>query len=153
MLFAVHPIHTEAVANIKGRDEIITLLGSLAALYFSIRAYREKNLGLNFAAAGLFLLALFSKENAITFCAIVALTYYVFTKADFGKIVLKALTIRGIYGRQMYDTWYKMLALLDSGLNVDGMITHRFPASEYQSAFDLMATGEAGKVILDWTGV
>lgn len=72
---------------------------------------------------------------------------------DFGKIVLKALTIRGIYGRQMYDTWYKMLALLDSGLKVEGMITHRFPASEYQAAFDLMATGEAGKVILDWNHV
>ena len=71
-------------------------------------------------------------------------------EADFGKIVLKALTIRGIYGRQMYDTWYKMLALLDSGLNVDGMITHSFSAMEFQDAFDLMATGEAGKVILDW---
>lgn len=73
--------------------------------------------------------------------------------ADFGKIVLKALTIRGIYGRQMYDTWYKMLALLDSGLNVEGMITDRFAARDYQAAFDLMLTGEAGKVILDWTDV
>ena len=73
--------------------------------------------------------------------------------ADFGKIVLKALTIRGIYGRQMYDTWYKMLAMLDSGLDVTGMITDRFPAKDYQAAFDLMLTGEAGKVILDWTDV
>jgi threonine 3-dehydrogenase len=70
--------------------------------------------------------------------------------ADFGKIVLKALTIRGIYGRQMYDTWYKMLAMLDSGLDMSGMITHRFPADDYQAAFDLMLTGKAGKVILDW---
>jgi threonine 3-dehydrogenase len=73
--------------------------------------------------------------------------------ADFGKIVLKALTIRGIYGRQMYDTWYKMLAMLDSGLDMSGLITDRFPASEYQAAFDLMLTGEAGKVILDWENV
>lgn len=72
---------------------------------------------------------------------------------DFGKIVLNALTIRGIYGRQMYDTWYKMLALLDSGLNVEGMITHRFAAKDYQAAFDLMLTGKAGKVILDWTDI
>jgi threonine 3-dehydrogenase len=70
--------------------------------------------------------------------------------ADFGKIVLKALTIRGIYGRQMYDTWYKMLAMLDNGLDMSGMITHRFPAKEYQAAFDVMLTGECGKVILDW---
>jgi len=69
---------------------------------------------------------------------------------DWGKIVLKALTIRGIYGRQMYDTWYKMLAMLDNGLDMSGMITHRFSCDQYQEAFDVMLTGECGKVILDW---
>ena len=69
---------------------------------------------------------------------------------DFGKLVSKALTLRGIYGRQMYETWYKMLALLDSGLDVTPMITHRFKARDFQQAFDLMETGETGKVILDW---
>ena len=69
---------------------------------------------------------------------------------DWGKIVLKALTVRGIYGRQMYDTWYKMLAMLDNGLKMDEMITHRFNADDYQDAFDVMLTGECGKVILDW---
>ncbi len=72
-------------------------------------------------------------------------------KADFGKIVLKALTVRGIFGRQMYDTWYKMLAMLDHGLDMSGMITHRFECDDFQAAFDLMETGECGKVILDWT--
>ena len=69
---------------------------------------------------------------------------------DFGKLVGKALTLRGIYGRQMYETWYKMLALLDSGLDVTPMITHRFNARDFQQAFDLMETGKTGKVILDW---
>ena len=69
---------------------------------------------------------------------------------DFGKVVLKALTIRGIYGRQMYDTWYKMLAMLDDGLDMSGMITHRFSCDEFQQAFDVMSTGQCGKVILDW---
>ncbi len=69
---------------------------------------------------------------------------------DFGKIVGKALTLRGIYGRQMYETWYKMLALLDSGLDMSPMITHRFAARDFQDAFDLMETGKSGKVILDW---
>lgn len=82
LLFAAHPIHTEVVANIKGLDEIVTLLGSLAALYFSLRAYHEKKIGLNVAAGILFFLALLSKENAITFLAIVPLTYFVFTKAN-----------------------------------------------------------------------
>ena len=72
---------------------------------------------------------------------------------DWGKIVGKALTVRGIYGRQMYETWYKMLALLDSGLDVSNMITHRFEAREFQKAFDLMETGKSGKVILDWNEI
>jgi threonine 3-dehydrogenase len=53
----------------------------------------------------------------------------------------------------MYETWYKMLALLDSGLDVSGMITHRFAAQDFQQAFDLMETRKSGKVILDWTQV
>jgi len=72
---------------------------------------------------------------------------------DFGKFVGKALTLRGIYGRQMYETWYKMLALLDSGLNMSPMITHRFAARDFQKAFDLMETGKTGKVILDWNKI
>jgi len=53
----------------------------------------------------------------------------------------------------MYDTWYKMLAMINSGLDLSGIITHRFPASEYQQAFDVMAAGQCGKVVLDWTKV
>ncbi|MGB3455603.1 MAG: L-threonine 3-dehydrogenase [Litorimonas sp.] len=70
---------------------------------------------------------------------------------DLGKLVGKALTLKGIYGRQMYETWYKMLALIDAGLDMKPMITHRFAADDFQDAFDLMETGKTGKVILDWT--
>ncbi len=73
--------------------------------------------------------------------------------ANFGKLVGKALTLKGVYGRQMYETWYKMLALLDSGLDMSPMITHRFAARDFQQAFDLMETGKTGKVILDWTEI
>ncbi|MEL6864491.1 MAG: tetratricopeptide repeat protein [Bacteroidota bacterium] len=87
LLFIAHPIHTEAVANIKGRDEIMTLLGSLAALYLSVKAYREKTGPLAaLAVFTLFFLALMAKENAITFLAIVPLAYFTFTKADAGTI-------------------------------------------------------------------
>lgn len=85
-LFAVHPIHTEVVANIKGRDEILALLGSLAALYFSFRAYRENKPVLNVVAGVVFFLGLMSKENAITFLAVAPLAYYFFTKAGPGAI-------------------------------------------------------------------
>ena len=70
---------------------------------------------------------------------------------DLGKLVGKALTLKGIYGRQMYETWYKMLAMIDSGLDMKPMITHRFKADDFQDAFDLMETGKTGKVILDWS--
>ncbi len=91
LFFIAHPIHTEAVANIKGRDEIMTLLGSLAALLFSIKAYTEEKGWLNILAGIIFFLALMAKENAITFLAVVPLTYFVFTKAKFGKIALQTL--------------------------------------------------------------
>jgi protein O-mannosyl-transferase len=90
-LFAAHPIHTEVVANIKGRDEIAALLGSLAALYFSLRAYSEKKPLLNILAGVVFFLGLMSKENAITFLAIVPLAYYFFTQAKPGKIAVQLL--------------------------------------------------------------
>ena len=91
VLFVVHPVHTEVVANVKGRDEIMALLGSVAALLLSFRAYREKKPMLNLWAALLFTLAIFSKENAITFVAVVPLAYWFFTKADLGKVVLQTL--------------------------------------------------------------
>lgn len=91
LFFIAHPTHTEVVANIKGRDEIMTLLGSLAALLFSIKAFNTEKLWLNIVAGITFFLALMSKENAITFLAVVPLTYFVFTKAKFGKIAMQTL--------------------------------------------------------------
>lgn len=86
LLFLAHPIHTEVVANIKGRDEIVTLLGSLAAVYFSLKAYYSKRPLLHLTVGTLFFLALLSKENAITFLAVVPLTYFFFTKAEIPTI-------------------------------------------------------------------
>ncbi len=70
---------------------------------------------------------------------------------DWNDIIFKGLTLQGIYGRRMFETWYKMLAMLQTGLDVSPVITHHFPAVEYQEAFDVMRKGECGKVILDWT--
>ena len=74
------------------------------------------------------------------------------TEVDWGKIIMKALTLKAIYGREMFDTWYKMLALLGSGLDLSAIITHRFPAEQYEKGFEIMHSGESGKVILDWQG-
>jgi threonine 3-dehydrogenase len=70
---------------------------------------------------------------------------------DVDQIVRKMLTVRGIYGRQMYETWYKMTVMLRSGLDITPAITHRFPSTEYEAAFDAARSGDSGKVLLDWT--
>ena len=72
------------------------------------------------------------------------------TAIDWNDVIFKGLEIRGIYGRQMYETWYKMVAMLQSGLNIAPVITHRFKATEFQAGFETMLSGASGKVILDW---
>jgi threonine 3-dehydrogenase len=69
---------------------------------------------------------------------------------DWTKVVFNMLTIRGIYGREMYETWYKMTALIQSGLDITPVITHRMPYTEFEEGFALMRSGACGKVILDW---
>ncbi|MGF1463835.1 MAG: L-threonine 3-dehydrogenase [Maricaulaceae bacterium] len=73
------------------------------------------------------------------------------TATNWSKIILKALTIKGVYGREMFETWYKMLAMLQSGLDVSKVITHRLPVERYQEGFDAMGSGRSGKVVLSWT--
>jgi threonine 3-dehydrogenase len=72
---------------------------------------------------------------------------------DWNTVIFNMLTIRGIYGREMYETWYKMTVMLQSGLDISPVITHRFPATEYRAAFDAMLSGNSGKVIMDWTQI
>ena len=72
---------------------------------------------------------------------------------DWTQVIFKALTLKGIYGREMFETWYKMASLLQSGVDISAIITHRFAASEYAKAFEVIASGQSGKIILDWTHV
>jgi threonine 3-dehydrogenase len=71
---------------------------------------------------------------------------------DWKTVIFDQLTIRGVYGRQMYETWYMMTVMLQSGLDISPVITHRFPADRFEEAFTAIRTGETGKVILYWTG-
>jgi threonine 3-dehydrogenase len=72
------------------------------------------------------------------------------TAVDWDLVVFNGLTIRGIYGREMYETWYKMTVMIQSGLNIRPLITHRFHFTEYAEAFEVMRSGQSGKVILNW---
>ncbi len=70
---------------------------------------------------------------------------------DWSRIVFKAITIKGVYGREIFETWYKMIAMLENGLDVRRVITHRFKVDEFQAGFAAMLSGSSGKVVLDWT--
>jgi threonine 3-dehydrogenase len=73
------------------------------------------------------------------------------TAVDWSRIVFKALTIKGVYGREIFETWYKMIAMLENGLDVRRVITHRFPAGQFEEGFAAMRSGVSGKVVLDWS--
>jgi len=69
---------------------------------------------------------------------------------DWNEIIFKMLTVKGIYGREIFETWYKMIALVQSGLNLTDLITHRIDIDEFESGFAAMISGEAGKIVMDW---
>jgi len=69
---------------------------------------------------------------------------------DWSRIVFKAITIKGVYGREIFETWYKMIAMLENGLDVRRVITHRFGVDDFEAGFAAMRSGQSGKVVLDW---
>jgi threonine 3-dehydrogenase len=69
---------------------------------------------------------------------------------DWNTVIFNMLTIKGIYGREMYETWYKMTVMLQSGLDITPVVTHRYPADDFQKGFDAMLSGDCGKVVLTW---
>jgi len=73
------------------------------------------------------------------------------TAIDWNQVIFKGLTLKGIYGREMFETWYKMASLLQSGLNLEPIITHHFAVQEFERGFQTMGSGQSGKVILDWS--
>ena len=73
------------------------------------------------------------------------------TAIDWNHVIFKGLILKGIYGREMFETWYKMATMLQSGLDVTPVLTHHYPVDEFLTAFEVMNTGRSGKVVLDWT--
>nr|WP_297348871.1 L-threonine 3-dehydrogenase [uncultured Glaciecola sp.] len=71
---------------------------------------------------------------------------------DWNTVIFKGLTIKGVYGREMFETWYKMVSLLQSGLDLSPMITHQFSVNDFAKGFEVMGSGQSGKVLLDWQG-
>ena len=69
---------------------------------------------------------------------------------NWNTVIFNMLTIKGIYGREMYETWYKMTVMLESGLDIKPVITHRYHYTEFEKGFEVMQTGQSGKVVLSW---
>ena len=72
------------------------------------------------------------------------------TQIDWSKIIMKGLNVKGIYGREMFETWYKMICMLESGLDISPVITHKFEINDYEKAFEVMLSGKSGKVVMSW---
>ena len=112
---------------VEGFDVVMEMSGNAAALRSAISAMAH--------GGGIAILGIPTEEIPI----------------DVNEIVFKMLTVKGIYGREMYETWYKMTVMLQSGLDITPAITHRFPFREHEAAFATARSGDSGKVILDWT--
>ena len=69
---------------------------------------------------------------------------------DWGQVIFKGLQLKGVYGREMFETWYKMAAMIEGGLDISPVITHRFPIDAFRQGFEIMGSGQSGKVLLDW---
>jgi len=75
------------------------------------------------------------------------------TKIDWSKVIFNGLILKGIYGREMHETWYKMTAMIQGGLNISKILTHKFDVVDFEKGFEVMNTGMSGKVVLDWTNI
>ena len=126
LLFVLHPLHSEAVANIKGRDEILALLCSLGALYATLKYFDTDRAGWLWGSGMLLLLGLFSKENALTFLAVIPLTVWFFTRAPLNRIAVSALPL-AIAAFVFIIVRYKALGfMLDHGRTVNDLMNNPF---------------------------
>jgi threonine 3-dehydrogenase len=108
------------------------------------------DVGLEMSGHGRAINAMISVMNTGGKCALLGLPSQKELSVDWEAIVFKGLQMKGIYGREMFDTWYKMIAMIQSGLNLDKLITHRLPAKDFEQGFAAMQSGQCGKVVLDW---
>jgi len=122
----LHAVQAE-LGMVEGFDVALEMSGNAAALRAAIANMAH--------GGGIAILGIPTEEIAL----------------DINEIVFKMLTLRGIYGREMYETWYKMTVMLQSGLDIRPAITHRFSFREFEAAFAAARSGNSGKVIMDWT--
>lgn len=138
-LFVLHPLHVEVVANIKGRDEILSMLGSFGALYFALRYVASNKIPVLFLGAASFYLALLSKENAVTFLAVIPLTLLFFTKASWKKISAISIVFGAVFILYMIQRFRIIGYLLGADAEITDLMNNPFygasPAEKLATIF------------------
>lgn len=126
MIYIVHPVHSEVIANIKGRDEILCFLGAMATLYSILKYFSSKNMVWLAFGAGLFFLALLAKENAITFLAIIPLTLFCFSKAPIKSLIVPTAVLVGVTVAYLLLRMNVIGYLLNSGKEIVDIMNNPF---------------------------
>jgi threonine 3-dehydrogenase len=146
----VNPVRLELAAKVSGATVVNVAEEDLKAVMARLNMVQGFDVGLEMSGSQA---ALDQMVESLVMGGRIALLGIPPGKSpvDWSRIVFKAITIKGVYGREIFETWYKMIAMLENGLDVRGVITHRFPAADYRDGFEAMLSGRSGKVVLDWT--
>jgi threonine 3-dehydrogenase len=139
--------------NVSDCSDMLSTTKKLQAVMQSNRMHEGYDVGLEMSGHPTAIASMCQVMNTGGKIASLGLTGKTTIDVHWDEMVFKGLLLKGIYGREMYNTWYQMLAMLQAGLNIKPIITHVFAANEFEQAFQVMRSGECGKVILDWSDV
>jgi threonine 3-dehydrogenase len=148
----VNPFRLELARKMGATLAVTTSETSLAEVQKQLRMYEGFDVGLEMSGSPLALREMIANMSHGGKIAILGIPSKEM-QMDMREVINKLLTLRGIYGREMYETWYRMTVLLESGVDIKPLITHRFDFSDFQQGFDAMISGKAAKVVLDWTSL
>jgi threonine 3-dehydrogenase len=148
----VNPFRLELARKMGATLAVNTSETSLAEVQKQLRMHEGFDVGLEMSGSPLALREMIANMSHGGKIAILGIPSKEM-QMDMREVINKLLTLRGIYGREMYETWYRMTVLLESGVDIKPLITHRFDFSDYQQGFDAMISGKAAKVVLDWTSL
>lgn len=145
----INPVKLELARKMGLKHTIDTSKDDLSDVMKEIGMTEGFDVGLEMSGAAPAFRDMIDKMNNGGRIAVLGIAPSAF-EIDWNKIIFKMLNIKGIYGREMFETWYKMIAFVQGGLDLSGIITHRLKIDDFQTGFDAMASGNSGKVILDW---
>ena len=139
-----------ALARTMGATRAVTSTTDLRAVMAELGMTEGYDIGLEMSGSPAALRSMLAVMNNGGRIALLGIPSEVVT-IDVDQIIFRGLTLKGIYGREMFETWYRMGTMLQSGLDIGAVITHRFPAERYAEAFEIVRSGQCGKVVMDWT--